>query len=170
MGIIYHKRERIRDFYHLDPPLYFCSFESFLDIFHTDSEMTADGNGSQRIVDTEFAGKIDLHRKIHKSFRLIGNSQRAFSCNEMQIFCTKISLLTETESFQPAGMALQHFFQMFIVSIHDPHSALFEQHTLAADIVLKIFVFIRADMIRFNIGKNTQIKNKTRCPVEHQPL
>ena len=47
------------------------------------------------------------------------------------------------------------------IRIRYSDSALPKQHSLTIHILIKILMFIWTDMIRFNIGKNTNIKNKT---------
>ncbi|MNN68497.1 hypothetical protein D3C81_1842110 [compost metagenome] len=49
---------------------------------------------------------------------------------------------------------------MGIICIGNSHQALFKEKPLASHIFFKILVFIRTDMIRLNICKDTVIKGK----------
>ena len=59
---------------------------------------------------------------------------------------------------------------MGVVPVDNAHPALFEQQALAALIFLEAGMFVGADMVRFQIGKNAQVKHKTLGTVKHQPL
>ena len=59
---------------------------------------------------------------------------------------------------------------MHIIYIDNPHPALAKQHALACHIFLKARMFIRADMIRLQVCKNTDVKQKAAYTVHHKSL
>ena len=90
--IIDHQSEIIRYLFHLDSALYFCTFQGFAYVFFRYVKMSADCNSRQRIVNTEFSRKIDLHRKIQQSLQIIGDSQHSFFCKQFRIDRAKVCL------------------------------------------------------------------------------
>ena len=59
---------------------------------------------------------------------------------------------------------------MRIVTVDDPYPALAKQHRLASQILVKVCMFSRCDMIGLNVGKNTIIKDKSLCAVHLEAL
>ena len=59
---------------------------------------------------------------------------------------------------------------MVCICIKNSNFALLKQKRLTAKIICKILVLIWTDMVRLDIGKNTNIKLKTCCSVKHQTL
>ena len=132
--------------------------------------MAADGNGSQRIVNAELTWNIDLHRKIHKSLNMIGNSQIALSSNESGALCTEICFFGKSIGFKFTGVAFDNAVKVFIVTIYDTNLTLSEKHGFAVQIIIKVLVLIRSDMIWFNICENSKIKHKSLGSVKHHSL
>ena len=170
MCVIDHQCEFVRYLDHLNTTFDSGHLQSFDDILLGYLKMTADGNGSQRIVNAELTRNIDLHRKIHKSLHMIGNSQIALSSNESGVLCTEICFFGKSVGFKFAGVAFDNAVKVFIVTIYDTNLTLLEKHGFAVQIIIKILVLIRSDMIRFNICENSKIKHKSLCPVKHQSL
>ena len=67
-------------------------------------------------------------------------------------------------------MAVHDLLVIGVVRIKDSHLALPEQQALALQIVVKILVFVGTDMVRCEIGKNTEIEQESLCPVQHKGL
>ena len=59
---------------------------------------------------------------------------------------------------------------MLIVTVDDSHAALIKEHLLALEVVLEITVLIRSDVVRFNVGEDTEVKGESCGPMEHEPL
>ena len=132
--------------------------------------MTADGNGCQGIVDAEFTRNINLNREVQKSLHMVGNSKISFSSHKFCIFCTKIRFFRKSVSFKSTGVSLHNPVKMLIVTVYDTDFTLFEKHGFAVKIIVKILMLFRSDMIRFNIGKDTKIKDEALGSVKHQSL
>ena len=92
MRVIDHQGEIVGYFFHLDSSLYFCIFQCLAYVFFGYVEMSADRNGGQGIVNTEFSWQIDLYREIKKSLQLIGNTQYAFLGQQFRIDSAKVGL------------------------------------------------------------------------------
>ena len=67
-------------------------------------------------------------------------------------------------------MTFQNSFYKISIHIYNSMLALFQKHTLAMEIIIKIFMFIRSNMVRFNICKNTIVKCKAWNSVKHKSL
>ena len=67
-------------------------------------------------------------------------------------------------------MTFDNSLKVFIISVDNSHTTLLEQHRFASEIIIKILMLVWSDMIWFNIGKDTIIKNKSLCTVKHQSL
>ena len=132
--------------------------------------MTADGNGCQRIVHTEFAGHGYFHSKIHQTGHMEGHSQFSGLVHQLPVLGPQHAVLSHAEALQCTGMSLRHYLPVFIVTVNDSHLALFEQQTLAMQIFLKACMFIWTDMIRLQICKNAVIEYKSLGAVKHQCL
>ena len=59
---------------------------------------------------------------------------------------------------------------MFTISIENAKFTFLEKKTLTVHIIVEIFVFVPANMIRLQIGKYTNIKNKACYTVHHKSL
>ena len=59
---------------------------------------------------------------------------------------------------------------MLIVSIDDSYLTLLKQQTLAVNIILKVLMLIRSDVVRLNVGEDSEIKDKALGSVEHKSL
>ena len=59
---------------------------------------------------------------------------------------------------------------MFIIRIYYSRFALPKKHRFATDIMIKISMLIRTDMIGLDICKNPYIKVDAKRPVKHQAL
>ena len=170
MCVIDHQCEFVRYLDHLNTAFDPGHLQSFDDILLGYLKMVADGNGSQRIVNAELTWNIDLHRKIHKSLNMIGNSQIPLSSNESGALCTEICFFGKSIGFQITSMSLNYFLKMLIVAVYDTNLTLSEKHGFAVQIIIKVLVLIRSDMIWFNICENSKIKHKSLGSVKHQSL
>lgn len=65
-------------------------------------------------------------------------------------------------------MAFDNAVKVFIVTIYDTNLTLLEKHGFAVQIIIKVLVLIRSDMIWFNICENSKIKHKSLGSVKHQ--
>ena len=88
----------------------------------------------------------------------------------MCIFCTQISFRRKSVSFQLTGMPFDNSLKVFIISVDNSHTTLPEQHRFASEIIIKILMLIRSDMVWLDICKNAEIKDKSLCSVKHQSL
>ena len=86
--------------------------------------MTADGHGGQRIIDTEFAWKVDLYVQVHQSCGFIGDTQAAASCHHTHICSSEIRVFPKTVGLQGTGVTFDDTFQMLIVPVYYAHTAL----------------------------------------------
>ena len=170
MCVIDHQCEFVRYLDHLNTAFDPGHLQSFDDILLGYLKMAADGNGSQRIVNAELTWNIDLHRKIHKSLNMIGNSQIPLSSNESGALCTEICFFGKSIGFKFTGVAFDNAVKVFIVTIYDTNLTLSEKHGFAVQIIIKVLVLIRSDMIWFNICENSKIKHKSLGSVKHQSL
>ena len=166
MGIIYHQSKFIRHFDHLRAPLYLGLFQRFYDIILRRLKMTADRYGRQGIIYTESSRNINLHRKIHQSFHLIGHSQITRPGNHAGVPGPQICLGRKAEGFQRTGMTGNDLIQMGIIRIYDTDPALSEQSAFTFQIFLKAGMLIGTDMIRFDVGKDTDLESNTGCPMQ----
>ena len=108
--IIDHQRKFVGYLDHLNTTFHLGYFQRFDDILFRYFEMTADGDGCQGIVNTEFARNIDLHRKIKKSLYMVGNSKISFSSHQFRIFCTEIRFFRKSVCLKLTGMAIDNTF------------------------------------------------------------
>ena len=94
--------------------------------------MTTDCNCCQRIVNAEFTRNVDLYRKLHQTFELIGNSKIASATYHMCILGPQICLRRKSVSLKCAGMSLDDPLEMFIIAIDYSDFTLTEQHGFAS--------------------------------------
>ena len=170
MRIIDHQSKFIRYFDHLDPPFYFCNFQSTFDHLFRHAEMTADRDRSQRIIHAERSRNVDLHIKIHQPRHMIGNAEISRSADKSGIHRPQIIFLLKSKRLHFAGCLFEHIFKPRIVSVGDSKLTLFEQQSLTAFVIFKIRMLVRADVVFSQIGENPDLKRNAGCPVQHQPL
>ena len=127
MGIIDQQGELIGYLDHLDKAFYLCLQQRLFNVFLIYLEMTADGNGRQRIVHAESAGHGYFHVKIHQSGYMEGHAQFSGLMHQLSVFCPEHTVLSHSKAFQCAGMAFRHCLPVLIVAIHNTHPTLFEQ-------------------------------------------
>ena len=132
--------------------------------------MTADCDRCQRIVNAEFTRNVNLHREVQKTFHMVGNTKVSLSAHKLCILSTEICFFGKSISFQITGMSFNDLIKMLIVPVHDSYTALLEKHGFAMKIIIIILMLIRSDMVWLDIGKNTEIKDKSLSSVQHQSL
>ncbi len=86
--------------------------------------------------------------------------------NKRQIFRIKIIVRLKTECFQSAGVSLYHILRVFVIAVYDPDAALTEQHSLALHIFFEACMFVRPDMVRRDIRKNSDVKCEAFAAVQ----
>ena len=67
-------------------------------------------------------------------------------------------------------MPIQHHVKMPVIHIGDPKPALTKQTPFALCIFLKTGMLVGTDVIRGQIGENTDLKGNPRRPVHHKTL
>ena len=177
--VIDEQGEFIRHLHRLDAPFHLRGKKRLLHIRNGNPEMTADGDGSQRVVDAEPARHVDLSVKIHRlpAFRPVcaagdmeGCAQLSIPIRQLQARGADVAPLAQSVGFQPAGAAFRHLPPVSVVSVHNAHPALLEQKPLAMQIFFKAGMLIRPDMIRLDIRKNAEVKHEALASVLHQRL
>ena len=125
---------------------------------------------TQRVIYTEYTGKICLCIYLNKSLRPEGNTQISLALYEFYILSHQVITFIKSIFLDLTRMSLKDIPNMLIVPVKDPHLALLKKHALAFQIMLKACMFIRPYMIRFNIRKYAQVKINGGSPVQHKPL
>ena len=64
----------------------------------------------------------------------------------------------------------KHLIKMLVIAVHDTDAALAEQETFAVHVVFKALVLRGSDVIRLDVGKNTDLKRDTCGTVQHETL
>ena len=170
MGIINQQCKFVRNRHHFDPALYMCSKERLLYLVHLYPEVSAHRNGRKCIVNTESSRCWYFHFKVHLSFHTKINAQLSRLIDQLQFLRIKICRRIKAIGLKRTGMPLQHRLHMGIILIDDSQTALFKQKSFTELILFKICVFIGSDMIRLQIGENTDLKGKALRSVELQSL
>ncbi len=132
--------------------------------------MPADGYGRQGIVYAEPAGHRNLHRKMQQAGHVKAHPQTALLLHKRKVLRPQVCRRIDPVGLQRTGMFRGDSLPVCIVLIDDTGPALLEQQTLTVQIILEIPVLPFADMIRLQIGKDAEVKDKALRPVQHQSL
>ena len=170
VGIIDHQGKFVGYLHHLRPPFHLRRRKRVLHRLPVHAEMPADGNRCECIVDVESARGSNLHGKLDQPFRRKAHSKAASLIQKSDILRPQIRRRIDPVSFKLAGTAFCDRLPVGIVPVHNPHPALSEQQALTLQVVVKIFMLIFPDMVRLQICKDSEIKDKSLRPVQHQPL
>ena len=148
VGIVDHKGKVIAHLDHLDPAPHMNPAQSLTDVVVRNSEMPADGDGTESVVDAETARGRNMCMETDRSFGVKGDPQLSGCVDQLNGFSAQIILLSQTECLHLAGMSLQDPGTPGVVSVEDPDLTLTEQKALAVQIILEVSVFIGTDMVR----------------------
>ncbi len=170
MCVIDHQGKLIRHAHRLRPAFHLGRRKGSLYLRPIHTEMPADGDGRQRIVNVEFSGGSRLHRKLSQPAGRKTHAQTPAFVQERDVLRPQIRRRINTVSFQPAGAVFRDRLPVGIIPVHDPYSALPEQQTLTVQVIIEILMLILPDMIRLQIRKNSKVKDKSLGSVQHQPL
>ena len=97
-------------------------------------------------------------------------SQISWSGNMFYICGTDICFIRKSECLNFACRIFENVFEPFIIHIADSDLALFKQQALAILILVKVFVFVRSDVIFAKVRKNSDLKRNAGCTVKLQSL
>ena len=135
--------------------------------------MSAHRNGGQGIVHAKFPRHTDLHIHLAKPRSMIGNTKAAWRVHQPDIVRPQPGVLpvfSNAVSLYAASMPFDHIHSVRIVDIDNPCLTLTKQHPFAGKVFLKGSMFIRADMVWLQIGKNSNVKYKPADTVHFKPL
>ena len=134
-------------------------------------KMPADGNSRQRIIHGKFSGNVQLHGEILLPAHVKRDPQIAGTMDVSDIFRPDGSLrIFDPIRLDPAVRRKHDILRMRIVQVEDSCSALLKEQTLAVEVLCEISMLVRADMVRRNVRKDTDLKFQTGCPVHHERL
>jgi hypothetical protein len=117
------------------------------DILLRDTEMSADRNRAQGVIDTETPGRGNMCVEGNGSLCVKGDPQLSGSVDQLDVFRTQIVVLSKAEGLHSTGVAFQDPAAIWIISVENTRPALPEEKALTMQIIFKISMFIRTDMI-----------------------
>ena len=166
MGVINQHRKPVGDPDLLNPSLHVGLQQRLPDRrdFHT--EMTADGNGAERVIDAELSRHGHFRVKVHQSPDMEIHSQPARRMDQLRTLSAEHTVFSHAVSFQLTGVSLNHLSGMGIITVDDTHLALPEQKALTFHIFLKAVMFAGTDMVRLQIRKNAIVEHKALGTVQ----